>query len=171
MRLVRRIRPLISASYAVKSLRWRPLYPPKYQHDNAADKTYYCRQGRLRVRSAAQMKITKLHTDQTILRELGVRMAGLRLARNLTQATLAEEAGVSRSTVERLESGVVALQLYGFLRVCRVLDLIDGLNLLVPEPGPSPVDLLKLKGRKRQRASMRKAAAGKAGPWTWGDAK
>jgi transcriptional regulator with XRE-family HTH domain len=100
------------------------------------------------------MKITELHTDQNILQELGARIAGLRLARNLTQAALAKEAGVSRSTVERLESGAVALQLSGFLRVCRILGQIDGLNKLVPEPGPSP----------RQRASTRKAAAGRPGP-------
>ena len=109
------------------------------------------------------MKITELLTDQTILQELGARMAALRLARNLTQAALAEEAGVSRSTVERLESGAVALQLSGFLRVCRALGLIDGLNVLVPKPEPSPVGQLKLKGRKRQRASTRKTAARNAG--------
>ena len=150
---------------------WGERHPLKPQSHNAADKPYYRTYRRFPVRYAAQMKITELHTDQTILQELGARIAALRLARNLTQAVLAEEAGVSRSTVERLESGAVALQLSGFLRVCRVLGLIDGLNMLVPEPGPSPVEQLKLQGRKRQRASTRKAAAGKAGPWTWGDSK
>ena len=38
------------------------------------------------------MRITPLLTDDTILRELGARLASIRLARNLTQAALAEEA-------------------------------------------------------------------------------
>jgi len=108
-------------------------------------------------------------TDQTILRELGERLAGARLERNLTQAALAEQAGVSKRTVERLESGEVATQLSGFFRVCRTLGLVARLNALVPEPAPSPIAQLKLKGRTRKRAS-RATAAVEDGPskWTWG---
>jgi DNA-binding XRE family transcriptional regulator len=51
------------------------------------------------------MKITPQFTDEGILRELGARLAGVRLGHNLTQAALAEQAGVSKRTVERLESG------------------------------------------------------------------
>ena len=58
-------------------------------------------------------------------REMGGRLARVRLERNLTQIQLAEQAGVSKSTVERLESGAVATQLSGFIRVCRVLDLMN----------------------------------------------
>ncbi len=115
------------------------------------------------------MKITKQAADQAVLRELGGRLARVRLERNLTQAQLAEQAGVSKRTVERLESGSVATQLSGFLRVCRVLDLVERLELLVPEPVPSPIDQLKLRGRERQRASAKRTT--KAGPktWQWGD--
>lgn len=116
------------------------------------------------------MLITDLLTDKAILVELGSRLADVRLARNMTQAALADEAGVSRRTIERLESGSVALQLSGFLRVCRVLALIDGLNALVPESTPSPIALLKLQGRKRQRASGRKIEPGNRA-WSWGDNK
>src|SRR3989304_2190643 len=51
------------------------------------------------------MKLSKQLTDEAILREVGSRLAGARLARNLTQAALAEEAGVSKRTVERLAAG------------------------------------------------------------------
>lgn len=114
------------------------------------------------------MKMTKQATDEAILSELGRRLARIRLERNLTQAQLAEQAGVSKRTVERLESGGVATQLSGFIRVCRVLDLVERFDLLVPEPVPSPVEQLKLRGRKRRRASAKKA---KASPnqWQWGD--
>jgi transcriptional regulator with XRE-family HTH domain len=116
------------------------------------------------------MKISKGLTDQAILREMGARLAAARLARNLTQAMLAEQAGVSKRTVERLESGEVAARLSGLVRVCRVLDLLDRLENLVPTPSASPVEQLKLAGRRRQRASGRRAAAKKTTPtWTWGD--
>ncbi len=75
---------------------------------------------------------------------MGERLAKIRLDRNLTQAQLATQAGVSKRTVERLEAGAVATQLSGFIRVCRVLDLIERFDLLVPEPVPSPVAQLKL---------------------------
>ena len=52
------------------------------------------------------MKATTQLTDEAILRLLGARLSGTRLERNLTQATLAEQAGVSKRTVERLEGGL-----------------------------------------------------------------
>ena len=115
------------------------------------------------------MKIEKQATDEAILSELGRRLAQVRLQRNLTQARLAEQAGVSKRTVERLESGGVATQLSGFIRVCRVLELVERFNLLVPEPVPSPVEQLKLRGRKRLRASERRKAQAAPRKWQWGD--
>jgi len=116
------------------------------------------------------MKITSQLHDEALLQELGGRLTAARLARNLTQATLAERAGVAKRTVERLESGAVATQLSGFLRVCRALDLIEGLETLVPEPAASPIAQLKLEGRQRKRASRAKAAKAGQAKWTWGDA-
>src|SRR5580658_2307022 len=115
------------------------------------------------------MKIAKQATDDAVLAELGGRLARIRLERNLTQAQLAEQAGVSKRTVERLEAGTVATQLSGFIRVCRVLDVIERFDLLVPEPVPSPVAQLKMAGRKRQRASTAKPVKPSAKKWQWGD--
>jgi transcriptional regulator with XRE-family HTH domain len=115
------------------------------------------------------MKITKQATDDAILGELGGRLAKIRLDRNLTQAQLATQAGVSKRTVERLEAGTVGTQLSGFIRVCRTLDVIERFDLLVPEPVPSPVELLRRAGRKRQRASTVKPAKPSANKWQWGD--
>jgi transcriptional regulator with XRE-family HTH domain len=115
------------------------------------------------------MKITKQATDEAILSELGGRLAQARLERNLTQAQLAQQAGVSKRTVERLESGSVATQLSGVIRVCRVLDVMDRFVLIVPEPVPSPVEQLKLRGRKRKRASARRVAKVSPKKWQWGD--
>jgi len=114
------------------------------------------------------MKITKQATDEAILIELGGRLTRIRLERNLAQVQLAKEAGVSKSTVQRLEAGEVATQLSGFIRVCRVLDVIERFDLLLPEPVPSPVEQLKLAGRKRQRASAAMPAKPPAKKWQWG---
>jgi transcriptional regulator with XRE-family HTH domain len=115
------------------------------------------------------MKIVKQATDEAVLGELGTRLAKARLERNLTQAQLAAQAGLSKNTVQRLESGSVATQLSGFIRVCRVLDLVERFDLLVPEPVPSPVEQLKLRGRRRQRASARRKAKAPSKKWQWGD--
>ncbi len=116
------------------------------------------------------MKITPPLTDDAILRELGIRLTAARLALNLTQAALAEKAGVAKRTIERLESGQVATQLSGFLRVCRALGLVERFDALVAEPTPSPIDQLKRQGRKRQRASGKVVPPDTGKKWTWGDA-
>ena len=115
------------------------------------------------------MKITQQLTDQAILRELGQRLATARIESNLTQAALAEQAGVAKRTVERLESGEVATQLSGFLRVCRALGLLERFEAMLPEPVPGPMAQLKQQGRKRQRATGKKARSGKPKKWTWGE--
>lgn len=116
------------------------------------------------------MKLSEHLSDDAILGELGSRLAAARLARNLTQAALATEAGVSKRTVERLESGELGARLSGLVRVCRALGLVDRLDALVPPPTVSPVQQLKLAGRGRKRASgARQRAAAKARTWTWGD--
>ena len=115
------------------------------------------------------MKITAQLTDESVLKELGGRLTSARLLHNLTQAALAEQAGVSKRTVERLESGAVATQLSGFLRVCRTLELLDRFENLIPEVTTSPMEQLKKQGRKRQRASGKKAAPAKPKNWSWGE--
>ncbi|MBL8500986.1 MAG: helix-turn-helix domain-containing protein [Nitrosomonas sp.] len=117
------------------------------------------------------MMINNQLSDEAILAELGARLAQRRVARLLSQAALAAEAGVSKRTVERVEAGE-SVQWVTLIRLCRVLDLMDGLDQWLPEAGPSPMALLKEKqaGRGRQRTRGRRAApAMKTGekPWTW----
>jgi len=113
------------------------------------------------------MKIEPLLADEATLAELGGRLAQRRLELQLTQAELAEQAGVSKRTVERVEAGATT-QTATLIRILRVLELLDRLEMLVPAAGPSPMDLLKLKGKERKRASRKKKSpSGK--PWQWGD--
>lgn len=102
-----------------------------------------------------EMRITGDMTDETLLRELGGRIHRLRLNRNFSQAQLAREAGISKRTLERLEKGS-PVQLTILFRVGRKLGFLDGLQVLVPEPQPSPLQLLKLQGQLRQRAGTRR---------------
>jgi transcriptional regulator with XRE-family HTH domain len=114
------------------------------------------------------MKIAGDLSEEVVLRELGERLARARLEHDLTQAELADKAGVSKRTVERLESGEVATQLSGLLRVCRGLGLLERFDMLLPEAVASPMVRLKQKGRERQRAKRKKVDA--APPkWTWGE--
>jgi len=110
----------------------------------------------------------KTMTDDAVLEEIGRRLGRRRLALQLTQAKLAEQAGVSKRTVERVEAGVGA-QTLSLVRILRVLDLLQGLDQLIPETGPRPMDLLKLKGKERQRASSRRTANQTGKTWSWGD--
>jgi transcriptional regulator with XRE-family HTH domain len=116
-----------------------------------------------------RMKIASQLTDDTLLSALGARLARLRLAKNLTQQQLAEQAGLGLRTVQRLELGAAATQLSGFVRVCRVLGLVERLDALIPDEAASPITQLQQLTNKRQRATRRKATTGSPKKWTWGD--
>jgi transcriptional regulator with XRE-family HTH domain len=115
------------------------------------------------------MKIDPKMTDDALLQLIGERMAALRLARNLTQKQVAEQAGLGLRTVQRLEQGVAATHLSGFIRVCRVLGLVERLDTFIPEPPVGPMAQLRRQGRTRRRASGKKAATGAPKKWTWGE--
>ena len=110
------------------------------------------------------MKITNLLTDDAVLAELGARIAGRRVELQLTQAAVAEQAGIAKRTLERMEAGQTS-QFATLVRVLRVLDAATGLDNLIPESGPRPMDLLKRKGKVRQRASGQRAAKATDKPW------
>ncbi|MCK9488501.1 MAG: helix-turn-helix transcriptional regulator [Xanthomonadales bacterium] len=106
-------------------------------------------------------------TIPTHLRSLGARLARLRLARNLTQARLAQESGTSLSSIKRLEAGGNA-SLETLLRVLAALGLDDRLLDALPDPEVRPVERVKLGGRERQRARARRQPL-PASQWAWAD--
>lgn len=112
------------------------------------------------------MKISKLLADDAILAEIGQRIARRRLDLQLTQATVAEQAGVAKRTLERLEAGH-SMQMSNLIRILRVLEGLPGLDRMLPEAGPRPMDLLKRKGKPRQRASGGRRSDQPDAPWTW----
>jgi len=113
--------------------------------------------------------IENLLTDAALLEETGQRLAQRRIDSDLTQAELARQAGVGRSTVERLEAGR-STQLYSFMRVLRILNLLEQFFKLFPKPGLHPMDLVKAQGKIRQRASSKRSPVQKtASKWAWED--
>ena len=114
------------------------------------------------------MTINTFMSDEAVLQEIGRSLARRRVELELTQAALAEQAGIAKRTVERIETGL-STQTANLIRIFRVLGLIEALAALIPETGPRPLDLLKLKGKQRQRASAKKSPKSNGEPWTWGE--
>ena len=100
------------------------------------------------------MEKTYEMTDEAVLAELGDRLSRLRLQRNLTQAQLAREAGVSKRTL---------------IRVVRALGLLGNLDAFVPPPLSSPIAQLRSQRQERRRASPGVTKSGPPPQWTWGD--
>lgn len=112
-----------------------------------------------------------IFSDEQILAELGDRLARARLDRQLTQAQLAEQAGVSKRTLERLEAGD-STQLLTLIRVLRVLGLVSALDSALPEAQIRPLEMLKMKGQQRQRASRSRGQISEPArddDWQWGE--
>lgn len=94
-------------------------------------------------------------TNSAILRTLGERLKEYRLRRNLQQTELAHLAEVNISTVARLEKGQNVM-IDSYIRIMRILDMLDNLDEFIPEPPRSPILLKKLMGKKRKRIKKSK---------------
>ena len=106
-------------------------------------------------------------TSRTLRIELGRRLAKLRLAKNVTQRTLAEEAGIGLRTLRRIEAGQPS-GLDSLLRVAITLGLGEGLLNAVPPLEVRPIERVDSGGRERQRARPRKGAS-PGEPWSWAE--
>jgi len=82
-------------------------------------------------------------------KELGLLIRGARLNRRWTQKDLAERAGTSVPTIQRLEQGSPAISLATASMVCWLLDL--GLFPTIP---PGQIEYLKAIANSRQRARL-----------------
>ena len=90
--------------------------------------------------------------NEAIRAELGTRLQRERLNQNITQAVLAEQAGISRRTLVAAEKGK-GTTLETLIRLLRGLGKLGQLDQFLPEPPISPIQLAKLKGKVRQKAS------------------
>lgn len=90
-------------------------------------------------------------SDKAIAQELGERLRALRLQRNITQQALAEATTLSLNSIKSLESGRGKLST--LIAVLRELQALDQLDNFIPEITISPMQVAKMQGRVRQRAS------------------
>ena len=114
------------------------------------------------------MKFVKSNSDDSTLKELGSRIARYRLNRNQTQDALAQEAGVSKRTLHRVEHGH-STQASNLLRILRALSLLENLEVLIPELAISPIQQVKLRGKSRKRASSKTHKSEGKTAWSWED--
>jgi transcriptional regulator with XRE-family HTH domain len=97
---------------------------------------------------------------------IGESLAQFRLSRNLPQTDLALEAGISLSTLKRLERGNNPT-LDSLVRVMTALGLAENLSLLIPDTSVRPLERAAAKGHERQRARSARAKRPNGEPWTW----
>jgi len=90
-------------------------------------------------------------SDKGIEDEIGSRIRALRLRKNITQKELAEATALSLNVIKSLESGRGKLS--NLIAVLRELGTLDHLNSFIPEPSISPIQLAKMQGKGRERAS------------------
>ena len=113
------------------------------------------------------MKTMGFMSNTEIQRELGHRLKRERLNQNITQARLAELVNISRRTLVAAEQGE-GTTLETFIRILRGLGKLSQLDNFLPEPPISPVQLAKLKGKTRKKASgFVYPTVGSGGGWVW----
>jgi transcriptional regulator with XRE-family HTH domain len=91
-------------------------------------------------------------SNKAIVQEIGRRVKRKRLERNLTQQEIADLTGMSRSTVSDLERGN-PFEILTLIQILRALNALDEIDSFLPDPGISPLQLAKMRGKERQRAS------------------
>jgi putative transcriptional regulator len=106
-------------------------------------------------------------SNDAILAELGERLRRLRLNADISQEALAERTGLSRKTVQNAESGENC-SMDTLVRMLRGLNALDQLENFMPQSSPSPIQLAKLHGKTRRRASTGHGPKdGDPDKWQW----
>ena len=94
-------------------------------------------------------------------------LESIRLSRNITQAQLAEEAGVSPRTIGRLEKGQ-GVSMDTFIRIMIALGIQQSLEALLPDPTVRPIERVGMGAGERKRARPTKYSDERL-TWSWGD--
>lgn len=103
------------------------------------------------------MSALLFNTPEELQAVLGERLRRLRLDRNLDQRSTAEKAGISEKALRNLEGGRGST-VETLLRVLKALDHLQGIEMLAPEVGVNPLELLrqpKMQQRARRASRFR----------------
>ena len=91
-------------------------------------------------------------SDIEIIREIVKRIKQIRLSKNISQQTLSGKTGIHRVTLSKIERGQ-KISLLTIIQILRGLDELQRLENIIPEDKLSPLQLARLYGRTRKRAS------------------
>jgi len=94
-------------------------------------------------------------SDKALSETIGAFIKQNRLEQNRTQDEVAEQAGISRSTLSLLEKGG-SVTVSTLIQVLRVLELLNLMNSFQVTMQLSPLELAKLEQEKRVRARGKK---------------
>ncbi len=106
----------------------------------------------------------KVAGDLAFLEMIGYFIKHKRLEQNKSQAELAKEAGISRSTLNEFEKGSRSNTLT-LIQILRALDKLSILNVFKEEQHISPLKLAEMEISKRKRASKSKISKTKKSDW------
>jgi len=98
-------------------------------------------------------------SNKAILRLLGKQLRQMRLNKNLSQTELGESAGLSRSAISHMESKGMGT-MNKFIQILRALEKIEILDQFITEAPISPIQIAKLRGKTRKRASGNQQSEG-----------
>ena len=99
------------------------------------------------------MHISNRNTDTELIQELGRRLRAHRLRQNLRQSDLARQTGLIQVTISNIENGKDS-RMSSYIKILRALNLLDELEQFLPDPGISPMEMLRINKPARQRASQ-----------------
>jgi len=114
--------------------------------------------------------IEAMNAEQ-IENEICKRLESVRLSQNISQQDLADNAGVSRRTISRMENGQ-GVSFNTFIRVMPALKLTNQLDSLVPSIDIRPIERVKQKQIRKHASSPRKTNPSEPStkaPWKWSD--
>ncbi|PTA70674.1 MULTISPECIES: helix-turn-helix transcriptional regulator [unclassified Stenotrophomonas] len=92
-----------------------------------------------------------IQSPDELAEDLGRRIRARRLSANISQAALADKAGISRRALIQLEGGQGS-SIRTLICVLKALGLAEHLSLIAPAPSVSPMAMLKAR-RLRRRAT------------------
>ena len=90
------------------------------------------------------------YSDESLCEELFNRIERIRLSKNISQKSIANEVGITPVTYRNLKTGNA--KLVTFVAVLRCLEKLEQLDQFLPDEPVSPIQLAKQQGKQRQRA-------------------
>ena len=114
------------------------------------------------------MKLTPYASNDEILKEIGQRAKAARISASLTQEEFSDLTGLSQRTISNLETGK-DVSLLTVIEILRGLGQVQNLELLFPEQGIRPSQILALSKPRERVRNKNKKDSNTDSDWKWGD--